>query len=134
MNRVWGRRGRGTGADAERSRPDPTTAHQMVQDLERSIAARLAAVGEEDDEVARARVEADRLVAEAQVRADEAARERTAAILSAARMEAKRLVDAGARRANDLTEFATTRLGKDVSAVVSSILPEANSSSREEAS
>jgi hypothetical protein len=105
----------------------------MVRELERSIAARLAALGD-DDAVARARVEADHLVAEAQVRADEAARERTAAILAAARMEAKRLVDAGARRATDLTEFATTRLETDVAAVVSSILPDANSSSQEEAS
>ena len=133
MNRVWGRRGRAAGADAERAAPDPATAHQMVRDLERSIAARLAALGQ-DDEVARARAEAERLVAEAQVLSDEAGRERTAAILSAARLAAERLVEAGTRRATDLTEFATTRLETDVAAVVSSILPEASSSSREEAS
>ena len=52
MNRVWGRRGRAAGAGAERAAPDPATAHQMVRDLERSIAARLAALGEDDDEVA----------------------------------------------------------------------------------
>jgi hypothetical protein len=105
----------------------------MVRDLERSIAARLAALGQ-DDEVARARAEAERLVSQAQVLSDEAGRERTAAILSAARLEAKRLIEAGTRRATDLTEFATTRLETDVAAVVSSILPDANSSSQEEAS
>ena len=134
MNRVWGRRGSTAGAEAEQAAPDPAAAHQMVRELERSIAARLAALDEDDDEVARARAEADRLVSEAQVLADEAGRERTAAILSAARLEAKRLVDAGTCRATDLTEFATARLESDVAAVVSSILPEANSSSREEAS
>ena len=133
MNRGWGRRGRGSGADTGPVAPDPATAHQMVRDLERSIAARLAAV-DEDGEFARARVEADRLVAEGQALADAAGRERTDAILSAARMEAQRLVDSGARRATELTELATTRLEADVAAVLSSILPEASSSSREEAS
>ncbi|MEP6854132.1 MAG: hypothetical protein ABJA33_01585 [Pedococcus sp.] len=89
---------------------------------------------DEDGEFARARVEADRLVAEGQALADAAGRERTDAILSAARMEAQRLVDSGARRATELTELATTRLEADVAAVLSSILPEASSSSREEAS
>jgi hypothetical protein len=105
-----------------------------VRDLERSIAARLAAEGDEGDEVARAGVDADRLVAEARVQAEEAARERTAAILCAAWTEAKGLVDAGTRRATDLTELAATRLETDVATVLSSVLPEADSSSREEAS
>ena len=134
MNRIWARRGPGLVPDAEQAAPDPTTAHQMVRDLEQSIAARLAALDGNDDEVARARVEADRLVAEAQALADEAARERTATILSAARTEAKRLLEAGTRHATDLTRLATTRLETDIATVVSSILPEANSSSREEAS
>lgn len=133
MNRVWGRRARGGGADSEQALPDPATSHDLVRELERSIEARLTA-GEAGDEVTEARVEADRLIAEAEVRADVAARDHAAAILSEARVEAKRLAEAGTRRATDLAETAALHREEDVSAVVSSVLPAESSSSEEEAS
>lgn len=79
-------------------------------------------------------MKADHLVAEAEARAAEAARQRAAAILSVARAEATRLTDAGIRRAAALTAIAARRRDQDVAAVISSVLPQQDRSSREEAS
>jgi hypothetical protein len=110
------------------------TPHELVRELENSIAARLAAADQARDEVALAQVQADHLNAEADAQAAEVARQRAAAILSAARAEATRLTDAGIRRATDLTTVAARRRDQDVATVVSSVLPQRGQSSREEAS
>jgi len=113
---------------------DHATPHELVRELENSIAARLAAADQSRDEVALAHVQADHLVAEAEAQAAEAARQRAAAILSTARAEATRLTDAGIRRAAALTTIAARRRDQDVATVISSVLPQRERSSREEAS
>ena len=60
---------------------NPATPHELVRELENSIAARLAAANQAGDEVALAQVQADHLIAEAEAQAAEVARHRTAAIL-----------------------------------------------------
>jgi hypothetical protein len=110
------------------------TPHEMVRELETSIAARLAAADQARDEMALAQVQADHLIAEAEAQAAEVARQRAAVILSAARAEAARLTQAGIRRAADLTAVAARRRDQDVAAVVASVLPQQARSSREEAS
>ena len=110
------------------------TPHELVRELETSIAARLAAADQARDEVALAQVQADHLIAEAEAQAAEVARHRAAAILSAARAEATRLTQAGIRRAADLTAVAARRRDQDVATVVVSVLPQQARSSREEAS
>ena len=67
---------------------DRATPHELVRELENSIAARLAAANQAGDEVALAQVQADHLIAEAEAQAAEVARQRTAAILSAVRAAA----------------------------------------------
>ena len=113
---------------------DRATPHELVRDLENSIAARLAAADQARDEVALAQVQADHLIAEAEAQAAEVARQRAAAILSTARAEATRLTDAGIRRAAALTTIAARRRDQDVATVISSVLPQRERSSREEAS
>jgi hypothetical protein len=113
---------------------DRATPHELVRELEHSIAARLAAADQAHDEVALAQVQAADLIAEAEAQAAEMARQRAAAILSAARAEATRLTDAGIRRAAALSAIAARRRDQDVAAVVSSVLPQQDRSSREEAS
>jgi hypothetical protein len=113
---------------------DHATPHKLVRELEKAIAARLAAEDQARDEVALAQVQADHIIAETETQAAEVARQRAAAILSAARAEATRLTDAGIRRALDLTAVAAGRRDQDVAAVVSSVLPQRHRSSREEAS
>jgi hypothetical protein len=113
---------------------DHATPHELVRELEKAIAARLAAEDQARDEVALAQVQADHLIAEAEAQAAEVARQRAAAILSAARAEATRLTDAGIRRAADVTAVAARRRDQDVASVVSSVLPEQDRSSREAAS
>jgi hypothetical protein len=110
------------------------TSHELVRELENSIAARLAAADQARNEVALAQVQADHLIAEADAQAAEVARQRAAAILSAARAEATRLTDAGIRRAAALTTVAAQRRDQDVATVVSSVLPQRDRSAREEAS
>ena len=113
---------------------DHATPHELVRELENSIAARLAAADQARDEVALARVQADHLVAEAEAQAAEVARQRAAAILSAARAEAARLTQAGIRSAADLTSVAAQRRDQDVAIVVAAVLPRPVRSSRDEAS
>jgi hypothetical protein len=113
---------------------DRSTPHEMVRDLENSIAARLAAADQARDEVALALVQADHLVAEAEAQAAEVGRRRTAAILSAARAEAARLTQAGIGRATDLTAAAARRRDQDVATAVAAVLPQSARSSQEEAS
>lgn len=110
------------------------TPHELVRELEDSIAARLAAADKARDEVALAQVQADHLITEAEAQAAEVARQRAAAILSAARAEATRLTQAGIRRAADLTAIAARHRDQDIAAVISSVLPQRALSSREEAS
>lgn len=110
------------------------TPHELVRELEDSIVARLAAADQARDEVALAQVQADHLIAEAEAQAAEVARQRAAVILSAARAEATRLTQAGIRRAADLTAIAARHRDQDIAAVVSSVLPQRDLSSREEAS
>jgi hypothetical protein len=109
------------------------TPHELVRELENSIAARLAEANQAGDEVALAQVQADHLIAEAETQAAEEARQRTAAILSAARAEAARLTQAGIRRAADLTAVAARRRDKDVATVVAAVLPQQTRSSQDEA-
>ncbi|TCN32908.1 hypothetical protein EV644_12350 [Kribbella orskensis] len=113
---------------------DRATPHELVRDLENSIAARLAAADQARDEVALAQVQADHLIAEAEAQAAEEARQRAAAILSAARAEAARLTQAGIRSAADLTSVAAQRRDQDVATVVDAVLPQPACSSRDEAS
>ena len=113
---------------------DRATPHELVRDLENSIAARLAAADQARDEVALAQVQADHLIAEAEAQAAEEARQRAAAILSAARAEAGRLTQAGIRSAADLTSVAAQRRDQDVTTVVDAVLPQPARSSRDEAS
>ena len=113
---------------------DHATPHELVRELENSIAARLAAADQARHEVALAQVQADHLIAEAEAQAADVARQRAAAILSAARAEATRLTDAGIRRATALTTVAARRRDQDVATVVSSVQPHRDRSSREEAS
>ena len=113
---------------------DRPTPHELVRELENSIAARLAAADQAGDEVALAQVEADHLIAEAEAQAAELARQRTAAILSAARAEAARLTQAGIRRAADLTAVAAQRRDQDVATVVAAVLPQRTRSSQDEMS
>jgi hypothetical protein len=113
---------------------DHATPHELVRNLEDSIAARLAAADQARDEVALAQVQADHLIAEAEAQAAEVARQRTTAILAAARAEATRLTQAGIRCAADLTAVATRRRDQDVATVVAAVLPQQTQSSREEAS
>ncbi|MFG1819353.1 hypothetical protein ACGFIF_36720 [Kribbella sp. NPDC049174] len=110
------------------------TPHELVRNLEDSIAARLAAADQARDEVALAQVQADHLIAEAGAQAAEAARQRTAAILSAARAEAARLTEGGVRHAAELTEIAARRRNQDVATVVAAVLPQLTRPSRREAS
>ncbi|TCO42403.1 hypothetical protein EV646_11324 [Kribbella antiqua] len=110
------------------------TPHELVRELENSIAARLAAANRAGDEVALAQVQADHLIAEAEGQAAEEARQRTAAILSAARAEAARLTEAGVRRAAELTAVATRRRDQDVATVVAAVLPQQIRSSLDEVS
>ena len=111
-----------------------STPHELVLELEKSIAARLAAANQAGDEVALAQVQADHLIAEAEAQAAEVARQRTAAILSAARAEATRLTQEGIRRAADLTAAAARRRDEDVIAVVAAVLPNLDRTSRTEVS
>jgi hypothetical protein len=108
------------------------TPHELVQELENSIAARLAAANQAGDEVALAQVQADHLIAEAEAQAAEVARQRAAAILSAARAEAAQLTEAGIRRAADLTAVAARRRDQDVATVVAAVLPQQTRSSQDE--
>ena len=117
-----------------RETTDRATPHELVRDLENSIAARLAAADQARDEVALAQVQADHLIAEAEAQAAEEARQRAAAILSAARAEAARLTQAGIRSAADLTSVAAQRRDQDVTTVVDAVLPQPARSSRDEAS
>ncbi|WP_405065083.1 hypothetical protein OG558_24290 [Kribbella sp. NBC_01510] len=110
------------------------TPHELVRELENSIAARLAAANQAGAEVALAQVQADHLIAEAEVRAAEEARQRTAAILSAARAEAARLTEAGLRRAAELTAVAARHRDQDVATVVAAVLPQQIRSSQDEVS
>lgn len=110
------------------------TPHELVRELETSIAARLAAADRARDEVALAQVQADHLIAEAEAQAAEVARQKAAVILSAARAEAARLTQAGIRRAADLTAVAAQRRNKDVATVVASVLPQRTRPSQDEAS
>lgn len=107
------------------------TPHELVRELENSIAARLAAANQAGDEVALAQVQADHLIAEAEAQAAEVARQRTAAILSAARAEAARVTQAGVRRAAALTAAADRRRDQDVATVVAAVLPQQTSSSQD---
>ena len=109
-----------------------STPHELVLELEKSIAARLAAANQAGDEVALAQVQADRLVAEAEAQAAEVARQRTAAILSAARADAARLTQDGIRRAADLTEAAARHRDEDVATVVAAVLPYPDRTSQNE--
>jgi hypothetical protein len=118
--------------DSETS--DRATPHELVRELENSIAARLATANQAGDEVALAQVQADHLIAEAEAQAAEVARQRTAAILSAARAEAARLTQAGIRHAADLTAVAARRRDQDVATVVTAVLPQQEWSSRDEVS
>jgi hypothetical protein len=118
--------------DSETS--DRATSHELVRELESSIAARLAAANQAGDEVALAQVQADHLIAEAEAQAAEVSRQRAAAILSAARAEAARLTQAGIRRAADLTAVAARRRDQDVATVVGAVLPQQEWSSRDEVS
>ena len=111
---------------------DGATPHELVRELENSIAARLAAANQAGDEMALARVQAEHLIAEAQAQAAEVARQRAAAILSAARAEAARLIQAGIRRAADLTAVAARRRDQDVATVVAAVLPQRTWSSQDE--
>lgn len=113
---------------------DRATPHELVRELEHSIAARLAAADQARDEVALAQVQAAGLIAEAEAQAAEMARQRAAAILSAARTEATRLTESGLRHAADLTTVAARRRDEDVATVVSSVLPQRGRPSREAAS
>jgi hypothetical protein len=113
---------------------DRATPHELVRELENSIAARLAAANQAGDEVALAQVQADHLIAEAEAQAAEVARQRAAAILSAARAEAARLTQGGTRRAADLTAVAARRRDQDVATVVATVLPQHARSSQDEAS
>jgi len=110
------------------------TPHDLVRELETSIAARLAAADQARDEVALAQVQADHLIAEAGAQAAEVARQRAAAILSAARAEAARLTQAGIGRAAALSAVAARRRDQDVATVVAAVLPQPARSSREGAS
>lgn len=110
----------------------PVTPHELVRELEHSIAARLAAANQAGDEVALAQVQADHLIAEAEAQAAEVTRQRTAAILSAARAEAARLTQAGLRHAADLTAVAARRRDQDVADVVAAVLPQQTWSSQDE--
>jgi hypothetical protein len=112
---------------------DPATSHELVRELEKSIAARLAAAERARDEVARAQVQAEHLIAEAEAQAAEEARQRTTAILSAARAEAARLTQAGSRRAADLTAATARRRDRDVATVLAAVLPQPTDALREEA-
>ncbi|TCM39509.1 hypothetical protein [Kribbella sp. VKM Ac-2568] len=113
---------------------DRATPHELVRELENSIAARLAAADQARDEVALAQVQADHLIAEAEAQAAEVARQRAAAIVSAARAEAARLTQAGIRSAAGLRSVAAQRRDQDVAAVVAAVLPQPARSSRDEAS
>jgi hypothetical protein len=122
-----------------RAQPDSDTVaqptpHELVRELENSIAARQAAANQAGDGVALAQVQADHLIAEAEARAAEEARQRTAAILSAARAEAARLTQAGIRRVVDLTAAAARRRDEDVATVVAAVLPQQPGSSQDDAS
>jgi hypothetical protein len=105
--------------------------HELVRELETSIAARLAAADQARDEVALAQVQADRLIAAAEAQAAEEARHRATAILSAARAEATRLTQAGIRRAAALSSVAARRRDQDVATVVAAVLPHIARSSLE---
>ncbi|GAA1553427.1 hypothetical protein GCM10009789_03660 [Kribbella sancticallisti] len=113
---------------------EPATPHELVRELEDSIAARLTAADQARDEVALARVRADHLIAEAEAQAAEVARQRAAAILSVARAEAARLTGAGIARAAHLSAVAAGRRDQDVDSVVSAVLPQSPESSWDEAS
>jgi len=113
---------------------DPATSHELVRELEKSIAARLAAANQAGDEVALAQVQADHLIAEAEAQAAEVARQRTAAILSAARAEAARLAQDGIQHAAELTAAAARRRDQDVATVVAAVLPQPSRSSQDAAS
>jgi hypothetical protein len=108
------------------------TPHELVRELENSIAARLVAANQAGDEVALAQVKADHLIAEAEAQAAEVARQRTAAILSAARAEAARLTQAGIRHAAELTAIAARRRDQDVATVVAAVLPQQRGPSQNE--
>lgn len=114
-----------------RRRPAPSTggaavdavaAHQMVRELEKSIAARLAAANSSHDDLTQARAEADALIAEAESQAAQAGRVHAAAILSAARAEAAHLEADGEREAAELTATATRRRDDDVAAILAEVL------------
>lgn len=113
---------------------DHATPHELVRELETSIAARLAAADQARDEVALAQVQADRLIAEAEAQAAEVARQRAAAILSAARAEATRLTQVGIGRAAALSAGAARRREQDVATVIAAVLPQQAGSLQEEAS
>lgn len=104
-------------------RVDEVTPHEMVQDLEMSIATRLSAAESARDDVARAQAQADALLAEAEVQAAKVGRVHAAAILAAARAEAARLADDGARAAADLTAAAARHRDDDVATVLARVLP-----------
>jgi hypothetical protein len=110
------------------------TPHELVRELENSIAARLAAANQAGGEVALAQVQADHLIAQAEAQAAEVARQRTAAILSAARAEAARLTQGGTRRAADLTAVANQRRDQDVATVVAAVLPQETRSPQDQVS
>jgi hypothetical protein len=112
---------------------DDATPHELVRELENSIAARLAAANQAGDEMALARVQADHLIAEAEAQAAEVARQRTTAILTAARAEAARLTQAGIRHAAALTAVAARRRDQDVATVLAVVLPPQRRSSQNEA-
>lgn len=118
----------------ESEKVNHATPHELVRNLEDSIAARLAAANQARDEVALAQVQADHLIAEAEAQAAEVARQRAAAILSAARAEAARLTQARVQRAADLTAVAARRREQDVATVVAAVLPQPADSSRKEVS
>ncbi|MGH3348843.1 MAG: hypothetical protein ACRDO4_17835, partial [Nocardioides sp.] len=102
---------------------DHTRAHELVQELEASIAARLAVSEQAGDEVAQAERQADHLIAEAETQAGEDAQRRRETILASAHAEAARLSAAGNRSAADVTAIAARRRDADVAAVESSVLP-----------
>lgn len=111
--------------------PDPVTPHQLVRDLETSIAARLAASNETREEVVRAQQRAAQLITEAESAAAVAAQQRAAGIVSAAREEASRLTEVGRRAAADLSAAAAQRRDADVDAIVAAVLPNPSSHGNE---
>lgn len=110
---------------------DHVTPHQLVRDLETSIAARLASVDESRDELARAQAKAAQLITDAEADAAEAAARRAAAIVSAAGATAARLTEEGRGRAAELTEAAARRRDEDVAEIVAAVLPESCSRTEE---